>query len=532
VTYLNRPFKVQKTLETINAKRLALAVSIIMMAVGIAPCHAVTAAPQTLEGVIGGWLKAQTLQHSNVGVEVMELPSGKVLYSYNGRKRFVPASTAKVFTTACAFETLGGNYTYKTQLLSAGTITDGKLHGDIVINSSQDPSLSRDDIRQLVSKIDTKKLNSVDGRVRLAKTPGGFEQYLPGWLVEDFGQIYMPVCSNFVVDHNIAQGVSGMKGARVFDMSSTYEINAMTRSLMKSDVASAWLTYDPGNKTIRTYCGEGTNQKSPLMIADPDEYNVALVEQALAEKGIHVEKSALMSRDKSNTSDGATTLLAEHISNPLSKICTITLHESDNLYAQQLLRTLGMLTPEQMEKTKNKEDETTLEQRGLYRLMNWLSSAGVPQQESVILDGCGLTRKNGLTPHALNLVLKHMAGPTVTGPYLSLLKNGDNFRYKTGSMDTARSITGVVTTAGGQNLAVTIMVNNHTPSIKDLRAAVGELVNIVGRIKTITIKEPGKPEVTELPTSDVSGPVLITMASPAPAAVRHASRRGHKRRRH
>ncbi|MGK4455882.1 hypothetical protein, partial [Klebsiella pneumoniae] len=83
----------------------------------------------------------------------------------------------------------------------------------------------------------------------------------PGWLVEDFGQVYMPVCSNFVVDHNIAQGVSGMKGLRVFDMSSTYEINALTRSLMKSEVASAWLTYDPGNKTVRTYCGDGTTQK-------------------------------------------------------------------------------------------------------------------------------------------------------------------------------------------------------------------------------------------------------------------------------
>lgn len=522
----------QKTLETVNTKRLSVVISLVLLVIGTVPCRAATAAPMTLEGVLGGWLKAQTLQHSNVGVEVMELPSGKVLYSYNGRKRFVPASTAKVFTTACAFETLGGNYAYKTQLLSAGTVTDGKLHGDIVIVPSQDPTMSRDDVRQLVSKIDTKKLHTVDGRVRLARTPGGFEQYLPGWLVEDFGQIYMPVCSNFVVDHNIAQGVQAMKGARVFDMSSTYEINALTRSLMKSDVASAWLTYDPGNKTIRTYCGEGTTQKSPLMIADPDEYNIALVEQALADKGIHVEKSALMSRDKSNTSDGATTLLAEHISNPLSKICTTTLHESDNLYAQQILRTLGMLTPEQQEKSKNKEDDTTLEQRGLYRLTTWLGSIGVPPVEAVILDGCGLTRKNGLTPHALNTVLKHMAGPTLNGPYLSLLKNGDNYRYKTGSMDTARCITGVVTTAGGQNLAVTIMVNNHTPSIKDLRAAIGELVNIVGRIKTITVKEPGKPEVTEVPTSEVNGPVLITMATPAPAAPRHTSgKRSHRRHR-
>jgi D-alanyl-D-alanine carboxypeptidase/D-alanyl-D-alanine-endopeptidase (penicillin-binding protein 4) len=500
----------------------------------MAPCRANAAqtTPTTLEGLLGNWLRLPTLQHSNVGVEVMELPSGKVLYSYNGHKRFVPASTAKVFTTACAYETLGAGYTYKTQLLSTGTASEGKLHGDIVVSPSQDPTLSRDDIRQLVAHIDTKKIHSVDGRVRLAKTPGGFEQYLPGWLVEDFGQIYMPVCSNFVVDRNIAQGTTAMKGVRVFDMSATYEINALTRSLMKSDVASAWLTYDPGNKTLRTYCGEGTSQKSPLIIADPDEYNIALVESSLADKGIHVDKSAMMSRDKSNVSDAPTTLIAEHLSNPLSKIITTTLHESDNLYAQQLLRTIGLLNPDQVDKVKNKDDDTTIEQRGLYRLTTWLSSIGVPPQEAVILDGCGLTRKNGLSPHALNSVLKHMATPTLNGPYLSLLKNGDNFRYKTGSMDTARSISGIVSTAGGQSMAVTIMVNNHTPSVKDLRAALGELVSLVGRIKSIQIKEPGKPEISVVPTTEANGPVEITMAS-APAAPKRAPRRSsHRRRKH
>jgi D-alanyl-D-alanine carboxypeptidase/D-alanyl-D-alanine-endopeptidase (penicillin-binding protein 4) len=334
------------------------------------------------------------------------------------------------------------------------------------------------------------------------------------------------------VDHNIAQGTTAMKGVRVFDMSATYEINALTRSLMKSDVASAWLTYDPGNKTLRTYCGEGTTQKSPLIVADPDEYNIALVESSLADKGIHVDKSALMSRDKSNVSDAATTLIAEHLSNPLSKIITTTLHESDNLYAQQLLRTIGLLSPDQVDKVKNKDDDTTIEQRGLYRLTTWLSSIGVPPQEAVILDGCGLTRKNGLSPHALNTVLKHMATPTLNGPYLSLLKSGDNFRYKTGSMDTARSISGIVSTAGGQSMAVTIMVNNHTPSVKDLRAALGELVSLVGRIKSIQIKEPGKPEISILPTTEAKGPVEVTMAS-APAAARRSPRRSsHKRRKH
>src|ERR1700678_4241793 len=110
-------------------------------------------AAQPLEGLIGKWLNHPALQPSNVGVEIMELPSGKVLYAYNGHKRFVPASTAKVFTTACAYETLGANFTYKTQLVGDPYITEGRLNGDLVLSSSQDPTLSRDDLRQLVRQL-------------------------------------------------------------------------------------------------------------------------------------------------------------------------------------------------------------------------------------------------------------------------------------------------------------------------------------------------------------------------------------------
>jgi len=487
------------------------------------------AATQPLEGLVGKWLNHPALQHSNVGVEIMELPSGKILYAYNGHKRFLPASTAKVFTTACAYETLGADYTYKTQLIGDPYITEGRLHGDLVLCPSQDPTLTHDDLRQLLRQLADKNVKVVEGHLRLAPVAGGHNQYFPGWLVEDFGQPWMPVCSNLVVDHNVAQGVTALKNVKVSKVDPATEPNALFTSLMSSDVASAWLVYDPDYHSERIYCGEGTTEKSPLVVADPDEYNMALFESAVADQGIHVEKGLGKHKAPDKASIGVQPL-AEHLSKPLSKIITITLHESDNLYAQQILRTLGLLQADPNIKLKSTDERTTIEDRALYRLNTWLASIKVPPHEVVLLDGCGLTRKNGVSPHALNTVLAHMAGPTLTGGYLNLLKAGDHYRFKTGSMDTARSITGVVQTKGGQNLALTIMVNNHTPSVKALSMEIGELVSLVGNITQISTKIVPFPEVHTAATTEAQAPVQVEVAAPVRAAAHTSSRRKHRTR--
>jgi D-alanyl-D-alanine carboxypeptidase len=188
-----------------------------------------------------------------------------------------------------------------------------------------------------------------------------------------------------------------------------------------------------------------------------------------------------------------------------------------------------LLPADQNVKMKKTDDRVTIEDRALYRLNTWLASIKVPPHEVVLLDGCGLTRKNGVSPHALNTVLAHMAGPTLTGGYLNLLKASDHYRYKTGSMDTARSITGVVQTRGGQNLALTIMVNNHTPAIKDLRMEVDELVQLVGNITLISTKINPGPEVHTKALTESQAPVQVEVAVPlhqphTPSRRRHRPR--------
>ena len=78
-----------------------------------------------------------------MGIEVVDLASGKTLYSLNADKLFIPASNTKLFTTAAGLALIGPDYRFHTTLESTGTVDRyGRLSGDLVIVGRGDPNLS------------------------------------------------------------------------------------------------------------------------------------------------------------------------------------------------------------------------------------------------------------------------------------------------------------------------------------------------------------------------------------------------------
>src|SRR5262249_2295150 len=159
---------------------------------------------ERLDLIVKAWLKRPELQNSTVGLEVMDLPSGRIFFNYNANKRFVPASAAKVFTTACAMDTLGPDFRYRTRLLAYGRVKGDKVQGDLVLEPSQDPSLELNDLNRLLQSLKEKNIRHVAGTLEMVPVSGGSDYFSPAWLVEDWGQEWMPVSSNLVVDHNLA----------------------------------------------------------------------------------------------------------------------------------------------------------------------------------------------------------------------------------------------------------------------------------------------------------------------------------------
>src|SRR5580698_2782553 len=78
-----------------------------------------------------------------VGMQVVQLSDGRVLYARNAERLLVPASNMKLFTTALALSKLGADYRLTTQIGARVRIdAAGALAGDLELVGGGDPSLS------------------------------------------------------------------------------------------------------------------------------------------------------------------------------------------------------------------------------------------------------------------------------------------------------------------------------------------------------------------------------------------------------
>ncbi|HEX9917574.1 MAG TPA: D-alanyl-D-alanine carboxypeptidase, partial [Pyrinomonadaceae bacterium] len=109
------------------------------------PAAAVTP-PRTLEALresIGEVLREPELAPALVGIKVVSLDTGRVLFEENAGKLLVPASNMKLYTVAAALDRLGADFRFKTSVY-AQELPDkkGKLRGDLILYGRGDPTFA------------------------------------------------------------------------------------------------------------------------------------------------------------------------------------------------------------------------------------------------------------------------------------------------------------------------------------------------------------------------------------------------------
>jgi D-alanyl-D-alanine carboxypeptidase/D-alanyl-D-alanine-endopeptidase (penicillin-binding protein 4) len=98
-----------------------------------------------------------------LGVVLFDAATGKVLAQHGADRPFIPASTTKVTTALAALEILGAEHRFATTLLATGEVVDGTLAGDLYLHGAGDPTLTSDDLRELVAALGRAGIRRVDG---------------------------------------------------------------------------------------------------------------------------------------------------------------------------------------------------------------------------------------------------------------------------------------------------------------------------------------------------------------------------------
>ncbi|MEL6999128.1 MAG: D-alanyl-D-alanine carboxypeptidase/D-alanyl-D-alanine-endopeptidase [Pseudomonadota bacterium] len=98
------------------------------------------------------------------GWMLIDLTSGKVLDQSNGDRAFVPASVAKLPTAAFALDALGPDYRFTTEVLGTGSVSNGRLNGDLILKGGGDPELDTDALQTLSERLLANGLRNISGR--------------------------------------------------------------------------------------------------------------------------------------------------------------------------------------------------------------------------------------------------------------------------------------------------------------------------------------------------------------------------------
>lgn len=460
-------------------------------------------------------LRKPELASAMVGIKVVSLNSGRVLFEENANKLLRPASNMKLYTVATALDRLSPDFRFTTSVYAAAKPdAAGVIHGNLTIYGRGDPSIAArfnngdyfKGIDDLATKIAATGVRRVEGDLVGDETYFTGPQYGSGWEWEDLQWYYGAEVSALTVNDN-ALDLFVKPGAQI----GTPALVTTGPPDPLLTIVNRVTTGPKGGKrelTVHRGLGENTLEVSGSIPLDDRGYNggvgishpallfVYLLRASLAQHGVIITgKSrtagavnqslltvgATLSTAKANADPplSAAIEITSRQSPPLSEVAAHTLKPSQNLYTELILRTLGKVVPPPSSAANGVR---TAEDSGIEVVKSFLKEAGLNPDALVLTDGSGLSRNDMVTAAAtvqlLTFMSKHkyanalrdalpIAGTdgTLRNRFKGTVAE-NNLRAKTGSLASAASLSGYVTTAAGENLVFSIIVNNYPSDVE------------------------------------------------------------------
>jgi D-alanyl-D-alanine carboxypeptidase/D-alanyl-D-alanine-endopeptidase (penicillin-binding protein 4) len=484
-----------------------------------------------LQAKISEILARPELAPAMVGIKVVSLDNGRVLFEENAHKLLRPASNMKIYTVAAALDRLSPDYRFVTSVY-APTRPDvaGVIRGNLTIYGRGDPSIAArfnngdyvKAINDLVERIVAAGVKRVEGDLVGDESYFVGPKYGSGWHWEDLTWYYGAEITPLTVNDNaldlfIKPG-SAVGQPAVITTGPPDPLLTIVNKVVTSQkgMRREISIHRELNENTITITGsipfEDRGYTGGIGISHPGLLFVYLLRTSLAQKGVVITGKSRTTGTVAQPSlitaapvlganggtNGASTAappvqneIATLQSPPFSLIAAQTLKPSQNLYTELILRTLGKVTPPPA--TTSSLGETS-ENLGLEAVKSFLKTAGIRPESLVLDDGSGLSRNDMITAEAsvqlLVFMSKHryaqvfrdalpIAG--VDGTLRNRMRGTaaeNNVRAKTGSLSSASSLGGYVTTAAGEKLAFSITVNNY-PRDVDARSLCLEPITVL-----------------------------------------------------
>jgi serine-type D-Ala-D-Ala carboxypeptidase/endopeptidase (penicillin-binding protein 4) len=448
-------------------------------------------------------VKASPLEaRSNIGIEVVDLKTGKTLYTHNQSRYFLPASNMKLFTTALALLKLGPNYRFETRVIQEDS-------GDLALVGSGDPSLSGRTypyrhgdpgvpplhaIEELADQAVGGGLTQVRGDIVGDDRLYPWAPYPPSWTQDDMmGENGAPVSALTVTDNLITVTFTPAAKAGELAMLSLapaleyFAIDNRIVTVAGAGEPRIGLVRVPGSRQLLfegTIPVGGTSHHALVALDDPALYAACALYDALTRRGVSIAGHPV-ARHRSVSDpyvypEGKT--FAVRYSPPASELIQMADKVSENLHAELLLREVARI-----------ERKTGTRESGIGALETLLYQMGGAAGDARIEDGSGLGRNTLVTPNLVTRLLTYMYRNESRDTWISMLpvggvdgtlagrlccaSEGHAIHAKTGTLNRAVALSGYADSRAHGWLAFSILVNDFGASESEVRAWVDKIAS-------------------------------------------------------
>lgn len=456
-------------------------------------------APADLQTRIEAFVNAPRFAGAAWGIKVVSLDTGRTLAAHGDTTRLSPASNAKLYAAAYLLDALGGDYRLRTAVQTTEAVRgDGALAGDLVIAGTGDPSWNPRRLKQdfgsafapFVAALQRAGVRRIAGDLVADGTHLRVPPHGASWTADDLNDYYGAEVSALTLDDNYvdlrATPAATVGASAVLELLAPHTgltLDNRTVTLPAGTVATAEpklrVLRLPGESSVRVF-GElpvgAAPQVTEITVPRPGAWFAVALKAALERVGIVVEGRARDVRwPEPSAFTEAPVVLAEMESPPLRELLRTMLGVSQNLWTDLLFAHAGEQRRTAATPAARRSDALALE-----GLQDFLQRNDLRADEVSFDEASGLSRNNLTTAAATVRLLEFMATHREAAAFLEALpvagRDGSlakrmkgtaaegNVRAKTGSLRWAHTLSGYVTTATGERLAFSLMLNRHRPA--------------------------------------------------------------------
>lgn len=356
-----------------------------------------------------------------IGVVIKDLDRDSVMVSINGDEMYNPASVSKLVTGAAAFDILGNEFYYKTDVFIDGAFNrdSGIINGNLYVRGGGDPGFSAERLWLFVQHLYHLGVRKVSGNLVLDDSYFDSVTVGPGFDEDSSSRAYQPLISalspsfsSLAIHHRSGNAVGSPVHVDVFPRIQGIKVVSSAKT---AEIKNSSLDI----RTVPTAGGTDIIINGSMSLDDKPKYTYRKIWQTwqafggalmslFSEHGIIINGKMVNGKVPSNTASAKP--FYEFTSEPLSVFVNHMFKYSSNFAAEMVLKTIAA--------SKNGQGSW---EKGTEELLTWWQRCNLPGKP-LIHNGSGMGNLNRISPNQVVELLTYVNKQRAWSPeYISAL---------------------------------------------------------------------------------------------------------------